>query len=230
MPARELSERLRTVLELLPPCQVLADIGCDHGYLSIEAVRSGKAAAAIASDVRPGPLQAARIHIEAENLSGQIVTRLTDGLQGFQAGEADGCVICGMGGMMIRSILEEASEEVLRGLNTLIVQPQTETDEVRCALHQLGFKICEERFVKDRGKYYTIIRAEQGIEYYEDPFEDMYGVLLFRSGDPLYRSWAEQRIQNLQIWSDAARDPQQKEKLGQEMRWLQARLSEKDQP
>ena len=228
MPVRELSDRLQTVLDMLPPCKVLADVGCDHGYLSIEAVRSGKAGAAIASDVRPGPLQAARTHIEAEHLSAQIEARLTDGLQGFQAGEADSCVICGMGGMMIRSILEEASEEALRGLDSLIVQPQTETDEVRCALHQLGFRIAEERFVEDRGKYYTIIRAEQGIEYYQDPYEDIYGVLLFKSGDPLYRSWAERRIQNLQIWSAAARDPQQKEKLGQEMCWLKARLSEKD--
>ena len=228
MPARLLSDRLRTVLDLLPDCHTLADIGCDHGYLSIEAVRTGKAEQAIASDVRPGPLSAAQAHIRAENLSDRIRVRLTDGLQGFVPGEADSCVICGMGGMMIRTILEEAPEGVLDGLSSLIVQPQTETDEVRRALHGLGFRICEERFVEDRGKYYTILRAEHGAEQYQDPFEYMYGILMFRDRDPVYRSWTEQRVRRLAAWSEAARDPQQKQKLEQEMRWLTARLSDKD--
>ncbi len=228
MPARVLSDRLQTVLDLLPGCHTLADVGCDHGYLSIEAVHSGKVLQAIASDIRPGPLAAAQAHIHAEKLSDRIQVRLTNGLQGFHPGEVDGCVICGMGGMMIRTILEEAPIGVLEGLSSLILQPQTETDEVRRALHGLGFRICEERFVEDRGKYYTILRAEHGAEQYEDPFAYIYGVLMFRDRNPVYRHWAEQRIRKLADWSEAARDPQQKLKLEQEMRWLAARLSDKD--
>lgn len=228
MQNRELTGRLQTVLEILPACRCLADIGCDHGYLSIEAVKRGKAAHAIASDVRPGPLEAARTHVRQEALEDRIELRLTDGLTGFAPGEADSCVICGMGGMMIRHILEEAPEGVLDGLDSLIAQPQTEADEVRRTLHGSGFRIVEERFVEDRGKYYTIIRAAHGTERYEDPLDYVYGVQLFRTADPLYLCWIEKRLQDLAAWNRSVRDPQQKQKMEQEMCWLRQRISAKD--
>ena len=54
-----LSKRLSTILEMLEPCEVLADIGTDHGFIPIEAVRRGLCRRAIASDVGRGPLERA---------------------------------------------------------------------------------------------------------------------------------------------------------------------------
>ncbi len=50
-----LSKRLSMILDLVEPCDTLADVGTDHGYLALEAILSGKAKQVIAADVRQGP-------------------------------------------------------------------------------------------------------------------------------------------------------------------------------
>lgn len=77
----KLSKRLETILGMLENCGGLLDVGCDHGYTSIEAVRRGSARRAVAADVAKGPLSAAAAHIKEAGLSGQIETRLSDGLR-----------------------------------------------------------------------------------------------------------------------------------------------------
>jgi len=61
----KLSPRLAAVAGLVPAGVRAADIGCDHGYLSLHLTESGIAAHCIASDVREGPLSAARENVRA---------------------------------------------------------------------------------------------------------------------------------------------------------------------
>ena len=58
-----LSKRLRVVADMVKPGNAVADIGCDHGYLSVWLVREHIAAHAIAMDLREGPLSSAKEHI-----------------------------------------------------------------------------------------------------------------------------------------------------------------------
>ena len=76
----------------------LADVGCDHGYLSIYLVSEKKVPSAIAMDVRPGPLSRARKNISCYGLEDYIETRLSDGLMKLEPGRGRYLVIAGMGG------------------------------------------------------------------------------------------------------------------------------------
>ena len=78
-----ISERLNTIIHMVRPCSLLADIGCDHGYVCIRAVQTGQAASAIASDVAAGPLQIAADNIRAADLDDRITLILADGLEGI---------------------------------------------------------------------------------------------------------------------------------------------------
>lgn len=51
-----LSDRMRAVAELVQPCKSIADIGCDHGYVAMELVRSNICRHVIAMDINRGPL------------------------------------------------------------------------------------------------------------------------------------------------------------------------------
>jgi len=51
-----LDVRLSAVLSLVKPCGVLADVGTDHGYLPLEALKSGICKHAVAADLNPFPL------------------------------------------------------------------------------------------------------------------------------------------------------------------------------
>ena len=89
----ELSKRLKTIADMVPPGARLADVGTDHGHLPIYLISQGMAAGAVAMDIREGPLSRAREAIARYGLSGRIETRRGDGLESLQSGEADTVVI-----------------------------------------------------------------------------------------------------------------------------------------
>lgn len=85
---------------------VLADIGTDHAHLPVYLVERGVCPRAIASDLRPGPAEAARKSIRAAGLTDMVEVRIGDGLTPVAAGEVDDIAVAGMGGETIAGILE----------------------------------------------------------------------------------------------------------------------------
>lgn len=136
----------------------VADIGCDHGYVSIYLVESGKTPRVIAMDVNAGPLERAKVHIEEHQLAPFIEIRLSDGTQKLQTGEADSLICAGMGGRLIIRILTEGMEKITL-MKELVLQPQSEIHLVRSFLPTVGYEIVEENMVYEEGKYYPIMRA-----------------------------------------------------------------------
>ena len=100
----QLSMRLRAIAGMVTKGNRLADVGCDHGYLSIWLVSEKTVPSAIAMDVRPGPLSRARENISRYGLEDYIETRLSDGLTKLEPGEGDTLVIAGMGGPLMERI------------------------------------------------------------------------------------------------------------------------------
>ena len=156
-----LSERLQMLARMVTPGSRVADVGCDHGFLSIYLVQKGISPAVIAMDVRKGPLSAAREHIEARGLNTYIETRLSDGLQRLKPGEVDTVICAGMGGRLMERILKDSLEKTSR-LGELILQPQSEIGEFRRFLHEYGFEVTKEDMVREDGKYYFAMRAVPG--------------------------------------------------------------------
>jgi tRNA (adenine22-N1)-methyltransferase len=153
-----LSPRLQALYDMVPEDLKLADIGTDHGWLPIDLVKSGRIPSAIAMDLREGPLDRAKTHIEEEGLAGKIETRLSDGFSEFQAGEADCAVISGMGGIVMQRILREAKDK-LSSLQVLILQPQSEIPEFREFLHREGFHLVDEEIAEEEGKFYFLMKV-----------------------------------------------------------------------
>lgn len=156
-----LSDRMRAVAGLVQPCRSIADIGCDHGYVSMELVRSNICRHVIAMDINRGPLARARNNIVEYDMQDYIETRLSDGTQALAKGEAEGMICAGMGGKLMISILEQG-KDLVRDMNQVILQPQSEIDEVRGYLRERGFTIDKEDMVQEDGKYYPMMRALPG--------------------------------------------------------------------
>ncbi len=157
-----MSRRLITVADMLGDAQTfrsVADVGCDHGYVSIYLVLKHVAERALAMDVRPGPLDMARANVSGFGLTDSITVRLSDGLSELSPGEADGLVIAGMGGKLMISILDKKSLSDL-GIRAAVLQPQSDIDEFRQYLRDKGYLIRQERIVFEDGKYYFPIRIE----------------------------------------------------------------------
>lgn len=153
-----LSKRLAAIASRIPRCGTLADIGSDHAWLPIHAVRTGACRRAVAGDLHEGPLAAARKNIAAAGLADRIDVRKGDGLAVLSADEAEVVVIAGMGGATMAGILD-AGQDKLAAVRTLLLQPNVGTPLVRRWLHDHHWYLRDECIVEEDGVFYDILEA-----------------------------------------------------------------------
>lgn len=207
---------MKAVASMVTPGGVLADVGTDHGYVPISLVQRKKIQKAIAMDVNIGPLQRAKEHITEYQLEEYIETRLSDGVQKLEAGEADSILIAGMGGELVIHIISEGME-VCRSVKELILQPQSELGKVRKFLREHNFEIIDEDMVIEEGKYYPMMKVipVDGIELWKVlpeeviPACDMYGPFLLKNGNPSLRKYlVKQHKQLTKILKELEKQPE----------------------
>ena len=186
----QISRRLKAVAALVSPGLVLADVGCDHGYIPIYLIQKGQIPRAIAMDINQGPLLRAREHIREWGLEAYIETRLSDGLKALEPGEAQCLVIAGMGGPLMERILTQGAP-ILKDMKELILQPQSEIGHFRQFLAENGYRIIEEDMVEEEKKYYPMMKAVQGSMNYTKKAEYLYGKKLLEKRHPVLREFLE---------------------------------------
>ena len=228
-----LSVRMKMIVGLVPEGVTVADIGTDHGYVASYLVKEKKYKKAIATDVNEGPIKRAKKNIDALKLSDKIETRLGDGLDVLEDGEADTVVIAGMGGMLICKMLSEAAEKLTK-IDNLILQPQSDIEEVRRHVHKLGFKIERESICMEDGKFYIAMRAIHGEE--DPPYSDTeyrFSRILSEEGGTIFRSYMRMMTDKMASLLETLDAPglelgeramERKEELIKEIKELQARM------
>ena len=157
----ELSKRMKTNADLVDKGSIVADIGCDHGYVSIFLVQERECPKVIAMDIGKGPLSQAQKNIEAAGLQDKIQCRLSNGMEKLAPGEADTVLVAGMGGRLMGSILT-SHPEVTESLKTMVLQPQWDYEYIRRLVVSLGFVISKEVFVTEHKKPYIAMKCVRG--------------------------------------------------------------------
>ncbi len=152
---RPLSNRLNALLELVPRCSLAADIGADHGLLTVELLKCGIAAHVVCTDLSAPSLEKARAAVHDAGLSASVTFAVGDGLTALGALRPEAVVIAGMGGETIAEILSGAED----GDTHYLLQPMTRASHLRRALSARGFSILEERLAKDDGRIYPVLHA-----------------------------------------------------------------------
>ncbi len=185
-----LSKRLTTIASLVPQGSRVADVGTDHGYTPIYLVRNGIAVSAIAMDVRSGPLSRASDHVKEYGLEDKIELRLSDGLDSLHADEADAVIISGLGGPLMIDMLTRG-EQVAKTVKTFVLSPQSDIPGVRVFLREHGYRIEKEVFLKEEGKYYTIMVVTHGISRPGRYIDDLFGKELLDRADPVLKEYLE---------------------------------------
>jgi tRNA (adenine22-N1)-methyltransferase len=152
-----ISDRLLACAEFVRPGDRVADIGCDHGYLSIHLLINGIARSCIASDINEGPLNSALRNARKYGVSEKITFFLSDGLRNISR-DFDTLVCAGMGGDTMVHILEEApwlKKESYR----LVLQCQSKTPMLRTYLNENGWRITKETALRDGRHLYTVMEV-----------------------------------------------------------------------
>lgn len=186
-----LSKRMQAVADMVEEKKVV-DIGCDHAFVSIYLAQRPEVEAVIAMDVKKGPVDIARANVSQYNLSSKIDVRMSNGFDSLEVGEAQVAIIAGMGGYLMIDILKAGFKHLRNGIS-LVLQPQSDIDEVRKYLTGVGYVICQEEMLIDEGKYYTVMKAivAEGKAVAYNQTEYSYGPILLADKHPVLKDYLD---------------------------------------
>lgn len=188
-----LSKRLEKAASYLPEGSLFADIGSDHAHLPCYICLADPTARAIAGEVNEGPYSNAAKTVKNYNLEDRIAVRLGNGLEVIQQGEINELVITGMGGTLIRSILESGKNKLV-GVNRIIAQPNNEAATLRKWLDLHSYTIMDEDILEENGHTYEILMAEHQKKHYPlTEKEILFGPVLMRRQSAVFiRKWEQE--------------------------------------
>lgn len=147
-----LDERLKCVARMIRSPRH-ADIGSDHAYLLRALLATGRIQHAIAIENKRQPHRHSLQTLEGCSAD----VRLADGLAGLRAGEVDSLSICGMGGKLMRKILDAAPERLPP---QMFLQPNDDPETVRRWASNAGYHLIDEQTA--RGHWvYVVLQLER---------------------------------------------------------------------
>jgi tRNA (adenine22-N1)-methyltransferase len=193
----DLSKRLEKVAQYVNKGARLADIGSDHAYLPCALAEKEYISFAVAGEVVQGPFKRAQQEVRSRGLEKIIDVRLGDGLDVLLSDDRINTVtICGMGGVLIRQILESGlNKGKIAGSQHLILQPNVGEEELRYFLKENNYQIVSEELIEENDKLYEIIVAKpsnHSPEYSEN--ELRYGPYLLKEKSSLFiKKWTKEK-------------------------------------
>lgn len=185
-----LDPRLSMIAEMVGRCDSYADIGCDHGRLGVFLLQRDWVKRALMMDISDASLDKARALVRLLGLEDRVEIIVGDGAEHLKS-KVDCVVIAGMGGTTAAGIVERGRERL--GDARLILQANVANPELRERLACAGYRISDERIVKDGRRYYIIIEAVPGKAEYTAR-ERLVGPILLRNQPDQLAGYADFRI------------------------------------
>lgn len=189
MNEEQLSKRLEKVASYITNNERIADIGSDHAYLPCFAIKNKMASFAVAGEVVEGPFKSAQKQVASIGLTSQIDVRKGNGLEVITAADAiDTIVIAGMGGTLIRTILEEGAVK-LTNVTKLILQPNIAAFQLREWSEKNNWTITSEAILREDNKIYEIIVLQPSKESVEWTAQEIFfGPCLLKEQSAIFKS------------------------------------------
>lgn len=187
-------ERLKRIATYLSPYTHIADVGCDHGYLIIEAYKLREDFKFIAIDNKKGPLESCIANISPKPYFDKVRFSLSSGIKDIDD-KTEVVVLAGMGGMLVCDILKDN----LRNVERIITCANRDNYEVRKFISSIGYKISNEEIIYDKNKYYQLIVFDKCNCYQSySEIELTYGPKLLSKKDKLFIDYLTNELEQLE--------------------------------
>lgn len=164
--------RLQKLVDEIDNAEVIADIGTDHGYLPIMAVKQHKTEKAFASDVAKDPLKSAKDNVKAAGLTAAITVLLTDGLTYYKKNNIhlDYCIIAGLGSITISEILGDD----YKNIDNYLICSNTEPSAILKIAKKKKLRVVKETYFIDKERKYWLLSLSRTKGLKIKTFKDIY--------------------------------------------------------
>lgn len=181
-----ISNRLKTIADMIDSNYHVIDVGCDHALLDIY-LTLNKKIKCTAIDNKEKVINYSKENIEKYNLTSKIELIHNDGLENIKIYDDDIIVLAGLGTKTILNIIAN------KNIKHLIVQSNDDVYNLRYQLTKLNYKVIDEKIVYEKKKYYTIIKLEKGKAKYSKK-ELEYGPILLKEKNKVFDKYLIKRI------------------------------------
>ncbi len=181
-----ISNRLKTIADMIDSNYHVIDVGCDHALLDIY-LTLNKKIKCTAIDNKEKVINYSKENIEKYNLTSKIELIHNDGLENIKIHDDDIIVLAGLGTKTILNIIAN------KNIKHLIVQSNDDVYNLRYQLTKLNYKVIDEKIVYEKKKYYTIIKLEKGKAKYSKK-ELEYGPILLKEKNKVFDKYLIKRI------------------------------------
>lgn len=206
-----LSERLRTIVSLVPLGASLADVGSDHAAVPLALLEDGTVAFCQAIDNKKGPYERMKKAVESSPYKEKCLVSLSDGLSQADP-RIDTAVLAGLGGELI-SLLLKRDLPSHPAIKAIIVDPHSERPSVYRTLMELSFKEDRSVSLKEDGIYYEVSRwVKVTTAPVYDPLELSFNPLLVHEKPTPWRAHWEGEAQRLEAISASLADGENERK------------------
>ena len=151
------SKRLKAIIQCIDQ-PIIADVGCDHAYVAVEAILESRVEKAYACDISQGPLQRAQKTIEQYDVMQQVHCILMNGIESLPE-DVKEIIIAGMGASTIVEILKQGK---VKENQTLLLSPHKDAPFLRKYLMEQDYEILEEGLVQEDLHFYPILKVKRG--------------------------------------------------------------------
>ncbi len=154
----KLSKRLNALISECKNADVWADIGCDHGYVTLSLILQNKANTVYATDIHAESLEKTITLLKNHNKQSKAEFFVGDGFLAIEQNKRNkinSCIIAGMGGQEIIKILKVFQPQ------HLVLQPMKNIIELREYLIK-NYIIEKDYVLQDKNKFYNILTCTKG--------------------------------------------------------------------
>ena len=220
-----LSERMQAIEDMVLPGLPVADIGTDHGLIPADILLKGICPFAVLTDINPGPLEKCRENLGSFGVDPSMYSIIQgDGLDPVGDGGFGTVIIAGMGGELIISMFEYTGWSVSRPegvpvADRFVLQPRTHSDDLRAYLTEDGFRLCDYRLAKERGRICEIYAVEPCAAGECIPDCGLVSEFLLAKNDPLIREFLDSKIRKAYRIVSSASSSERKDARDRAVTW-----------
>ena len=184
-----MTNRQLALAQLLERADITADVGCDHGILSLYLLQQNLTRHLFATDISAPSLAKTERLLADFGLSDRATCMVLDGLPLDR--DFDQVLIAGMGGNEICKILSRYFD-CRESRPMLVLQPMRDFDKVRKLLNSSGYKITVDRMIFDK-KFYLLLKAEAGEQFLTDR-QLRFGAIEASYSETDFQRWLDTKI------------------------------------